>query len=535
MPSSPSHSLPSLPVLVAAVLACLAGTLAPTPGSAGTAGAAPSKATDRDRDRLPDRWERRHRLPTNRQSARRDPDRDRLNNRAELRHRVNPRRRDTDRDGMSDGYEVRVSRTDPRRPNRRRRGRGSALRDSAAPAATHFVDVASVGGACSDSFTAVQAASPASPWCSLGRAVALAPAGARVGVRGGSYPALTVRWDRRRSSHLTLAAVGGEVANLAAFKAEGTGFIRLEGFRISGGVTLQAGTHDIQIVGNDLSGSGIYMRSARNHLIEGNYIHDLAPDRAGLMAQGYSVDPATGGTRNLTIRRNHFARMSYDAIALFYEATDVLIEGNEIEQVRVRAGSSLHVDSMQIMYGRNITVRGNFVHDSTHGLIAKAGATEGLTIENNVFARLDSAAMNLWDAPGVRIVNNTVWDTHSGVLLRDDPAVPATTSATVASNVLDNLESPAAHLAYEDYNLIARNLVPSNAPRGPHDLLGDPRFISPTTLDYRLAAGSPAIDAAMSDLSPALDRAGRGRVDDPATANTGGGRHSFYDMGAHER
>jgi beta-glucanase (GH16 family) len=70
---------------------------------------------DRDHDRLPDRWERKHHLSTTRPSAKRDPDGDHLSNIRELRLRTHPRRADTDRDGLRDGAEVRRFHTNPRR------------------------------------------------------------------------------------------------------------------------------------------------------------------------------------------------------------------------------------------------------------------------------------------------------------------------------------------------------------------------------------------------------------------------------------
>ncbi len=76
-----------------------------------TAGA----ASDRDHDRLPDRWERNHHLSATTPSAKRDPDGDRLNNRRELRLRTHPRRADTDRDRLPDGAEVRRFHTNPRK------------------------------------------------------------------------------------------------------------------------------------------------------------------------------------------------------------------------------------------------------------------------------------------------------------------------------------------------------------------------------------------------------------------------------------
>ncbi len=60
---------------------------------------------DRDRDRLPDRWERKHHISTKAKSARQDPDRDGLANLGEFRAKTDPRDRDSDDDGLRDGAE----------------------------------------------------------------------------------------------------------------------------------------------------------------------------------------------------------------------------------------------------------------------------------------------------------------------------------------------------------------------------------------------------------------------------------------------
>jgi hypothetical protein len=89
-----------LPMVVLAYLAATVSARAPR---------------DRDHDRLPDRWERRHDLSTSTPSAMRDPDGDHLRNRRELRLRTHPRQADTDRDRLRDGAEVRRFHTNPRK------------------------------------------------------------------------------------------------------------------------------------------------------------------------------------------------------------------------------------------------------------------------------------------------------------------------------------------------------------------------------------------------------------------------------------
>jgi len=62
-------------------------------------------AKDRNHDRIPDRWEKRHHLSTAVNQAQHDQDRDHLRNRAEFLAGDNPRDRDSDDDGVTDGNE----------------------------------------------------------------------------------------------------------------------------------------------------------------------------------------------------------------------------------------------------------------------------------------------------------------------------------------------------------------------------------------------------------------------------------------------
>jgi hypothetical protein len=62
-------------------------------------------AKDRNHDRIPDRWEKRHHLSLHVNQAGRDQDRDHLNNRGEFKAGDNPRDSDTDNDGVIDGEE----------------------------------------------------------------------------------------------------------------------------------------------------------------------------------------------------------------------------------------------------------------------------------------------------------------------------------------------------------------------------------------------------------------------------------------------
>jgi hypothetical protein len=85
----------SLKVLLVAALGAMALLALP----------AIAAAKDRNHDRIPDRWEKRHNLSLKVNQAKRDQDRDHLRNRAEFMAGDNPRDRDSDNDGIPDGQE----------------------------------------------------------------------------------------------------------------------------------------------------------------------------------------------------------------------------------------------------------------------------------------------------------------------------------------------------------------------------------------------------------------------------------------------
>ena len=67
--------------------------------------AASASAHDANRDRIPDRWEKRHGLSLKVKQTARDQDRDGFKNRAEWRAKTDPRDPDSDGDGVDDSEE----------------------------------------------------------------------------------------------------------------------------------------------------------------------------------------------------------------------------------------------------------------------------------------------------------------------------------------------------------------------------------------------------------------------------------------------
>lgn len=408
----------------------------------------------------------------------------------------------------------------------------------AASARPLYVDGGSRGGRCADTRSVAEARSASRPWCSIDRAMAAAPDGGLVLVRGGRYPAAEIQ-RRTRSRRVTFRPYRDERVTLGGLTIEDSSRLRFEGFRIRGRTRILFGS-GVQLVGNDIAGQGISVRPSDDLLIEDNRIHDLTYDGVsggagyGVWLSGGWSDPSRPQrVRNVVIRGNVFERIPADGIQMG-SVRDVLIEGNRFTRITPFLDPTEHSDAIQ-MYGtsENVTVRRNVFHDTTRGLIAKGKVYPGLVIDNNLMARLSGTALNIYDAPGVRIVHNTIWDVPLALRFRDLPETPeAMEQAIVANNILQNFEFANSQLAVEDYNLIGQRL--GTRSYGPNDLFAEPRFADRRRLDYSLRASSPAIDSGTSRFSTRSDRLGRERLDVPERRNRGTGAKPYVDRGAYE-
>ena len=400
-----------------------------------------------------------------------------------------------------------------------------------------YVDSGSLGGRCSDD-RSVGRVSQAAPWCSLDRAMEAAPGGSVVLVRGGAYPAAEVQ-RRSRSDFVTFRPFREEGVTLEGLSIEDSSHLRFEGFAIRGRTRIQFGSR-IQLVGNDIAQEGITMRPSDRVLIEDNLIHDLTYE-GEVAGAGYGVkligawsDPARPQkVTNVTIRGNRFSRIPADGIQAS-GIENVLIEDNEFDHITPFLRPDEHSDGIQ-MHGRatNVTIRRNFFHDQPAALIAKRSVYRNLVIESNTIVRLRGIALNIYDAPGARIVNNTIWDIATALIFRDLPEVAVEMDgAVVANNILEKLRFEPSHVAVEDYNLIGDR--ERATPYGPHDLFGKPRFVSPRALDYRLRRRSRAVDSGASQYAPRRDRERRRRIDIRGRRNRGSGPRPYVDRGALE-
>jgi hypothetical protein len=389
---------------------------------------------------------------------------------------------------------------------------------------------------CSDT-RAVSAVSVAAPWCTIDRALEGAPGGSVVTIAGGTYDSAAIdRVDRDR--RVTFKPVRGANVTLKGLTVERSSGVRFQGFRFTGRVWVLTASN-VQIVGNAFSPQGIVARSADSVVIARNRFRNLTYDGSPVGA-GYAIS-LLGGARgpgasplnsDITIRGNRFTHIPADAIQAG-TVTNLLIERNEFDHVEPFLRATEHSDAIQLLgTSKKVRIKGNYFHDMPRALIAKRAAFHGLVIENNLMVRLSGLAVNIYDAPAVRVVNNTIWKSGLlGLRFRDLPQVPEKMErAVVANNIIDSVGFARSQMAFEDYNLIGKRKA--GVRFGRHDAFGKPRFARRG--NFQLSRASRAVDSASAKYAPRRDRVGRSRIDVPSRRNKGAGDPRFADRGAHE-
>ncbi|MCB9915130.1 MAG: right-handed parallel beta-helix repeat-containing protein [Planctomycetes bacterium] len=188
----------------------------------------------------------------------------------------------------------------------------------------------------------------------------------------------------------------------------------------------------------------------------------------------------------------------------------------------------------------------------TGNTAARAGALEifsstGPVVSNCLFeanvATGSGGGGGLWIGSGgnAQVRGCTVVKNRSTAQVAGGIMVSGAASASVANTILWDNEGPGGAQGSTNQLSGSTNVtycVVEGGLAGTGNLGLDPQFFAPTTGDYRLAFGSPAIDAGNNGAVPAgttLDLGGNPRfVDDGAAPDTGAGTAPIVDIGAYE-
>jgi hypothetical protein len=381
---------------------------------------------------------------------------------------------------------------------------GAAL-PATAQAKTLYLDVASKGGRCKDSYSAGQAMKAKTPWCSVKKALNAAPPGSILDLRAGTYHSVSPPDMTRSPAKLTFRSHAGETATITqirlvscsklAFRRLRIKYIRIEhcsGSSFIDNEVISEGlwaffSDDLKLVGNKLhdTDNGMILTADKRVLVENNDFRNIprasikGPGGDGIQAQSVS---------QLTLRRNVFDKF------LAHEHTD------SIEF----AASNDHVtlDSNTFHQCRGII-------SVEHPVFKNAFSNTKWKIVNNEFTDMTQWAFELNNVPDARVINNTAWNTGNGMRLHGD-----TKGVVMANNITDFAAVEKGSQVGRSFNNVIGKIV-GPYPKGASDVIGIPLFVNSSAENYQLAAGSLGINAASPSVAPKRDRLGHARVGAP--------------------
>jgi hypothetical protein len=380
------------------------------------------------------------------------------------------------------------------------------------------------------------------PWRTLAKAAGTLTAGQAVYVRAGTYrERLIPQNSGTDGNYIIFSAYPGETVVI-----DGTGvvlprlqglvnirqksYVRVSGFRVvNAGVNVPDGTWNF----------GIATQASDHIVIDRNYIGrtysiglDISQFSNHVLVDGNEVTDTNFGSsdnevavaiiwfsHHVEVRNNFVHHGNNEGIDPVAGVHDVTVHHNTVSHM---GRQGIYVDSWT-EYQYNITYFNNVSHDN--GLINGNGgfaisAEEGGMLQNVSFYNnlsynneghgfiVTSWGSNSHRIDNVTIVNNTVYNNgQEGITIDNSEA----TNVLIRNNI-----------AYRDAggSIVVRS---AGSVTQDHNLTFDPKFVNAASGDFRLQAGSPAIDAGSSNAAPLVDFSGR-----PRPVGTA------FDIGAYE-
>jgi hypothetical protein len=310
----------------------------------------------------------------------------------------------------------------------------------------------------------------------------------------------TLRWTAKRSTMTRVVAVPADGSiSIPGVTFAGASNITVEGFRLTGGASVEAGSSHIRLLKNkitDMTSDALDLRDGPSDVwFVGNLVQNIR--YTGAAFTGYGVQTFGGPTNGLHINYNTFnmGGNSGDGMQLG-DVHDFEIIGNVIQNVRWNGSTQPdpHADAIMLWASASRgLVKDNRITDSSDTLWS--GSTTDVRLENNLIARMsglchDGGPTGTSSAGLVRYtwVRNTIYDCGAGWngggfggsygLGTKGPAT-AGASNTLSRNLLTSLDTgTTAQFALSEFNLIKNGSRP-----GATDRAFTPQFAD--LLDYR--------------------------------------------------
>lgn len=277
-------------------------------------------------------------------------------------------------------------------------------------------------------------------------------------------------------------------------------WIVVDGFYLSdaleGGVYLLKGADHNIVSGNEITnvGIGVYVNSAYN-LITGNYIHNLnmvvntpgGSDDFGAIGVGlYNSNNEVADNTMI-----HCKASSYDFVE----------DGGAVEWYGI-------VDNIKVHHNLAYDNVGFLEIGGKSGSAKNASVNYNVSINNGIFSYIHLSGTFSSDVQNLHIENNTIYEDQSGQakgwVIFGWAGTPTSNTAIVRNNIIYayNLTYVSAETGFtHDHNLyfFPENITKLKYALTPSEKIADPLFIDQAHQNFRLQAGSPAIDMGVSN------------------------------------
>src|SRR5262245_33206628 len=273
-------------------------------------------------------------------------------------------------------------------------------------------------------------------------------------------------------------------------------------------------------------------------------------------ANSYGIQTTDG--QRIAIDQNVVSDGNFHGIGLSPGAGDCTVSNNESYRnadPAVRRANGIHVDG-----ATHNTFYGNRLHDNQDSGLQFSSGADGCISFNNRSWNNGDHGFDHFNSAGVSHTNDVAYGNHmDGFSIEGNSpncrvynSISVDNGQTTARFDLWVNDSSSVGFA-SDYNVIWNSsplqpikfittvystmaVYQNAAHQDLQSIQANPGFVNAAAGDFRVVAGSPAIDAANSNVPnwPATDAVGHARVDDPATPNTGAGPVHHGDRGALE-
>lgn len=402
----------------------------------------------------------------------------------------------------------------------------------------------------------------AQPWQTIQNAADTLVAGETLYVKEGTYnEKITIKKSGSPGNYIIFAAYPGHTVTIdgtgiavpvwdALFTIYGASYINLSGFSIKNskfaGIMATSDYGDfgpknyptnIIIEKNYISNtasSAIFIEEGRNVVIDGNEI-TRAQTMEGLSSQVHEPITLTR-VDGFEIKNNKLYDNMFESINAKEGSRNGKIHHNDISQ---HYSAGIYIDA----YDRaayNIEIFSNKIYDgkaTARGIaiaVENGGSLKNVKVYNNVIYNNAATGIDVsWYSTGpiddISIISNTIYNNGLidewgvGISLGYDPA----TNVVVRNNIISKNKHKSIRSndfdAVIENNLIDGYFGGGDERKGNNYVEGDPQFLNPSSVDFRLKSTSPAIDKGSPNIEPSVDFNGNSR---PQGAG--------YDIGAYE-